>query len=74
MASAGIDVSKYSSHSARAASASYALRAKVPVAIIMKTAGWSQNSTFTKYYRKPVSDAGQLSTCRSILATHTSHI
>lgn len=41
MIRAGIDVEKFKPHSTRAASASAAHRAKIPLQTILKTAGWS---------------------------------
>ena len=51
---AGIDTSKYSAHSTRSASTSAAKGNSISNATIMKSAGWSQESTFTKFYNKPV--------------------
>lgn len=51
---AGIDTSKYSAHSTRLASTSAAKANSISIATIMKSAGWSQESTFTKFYNKPV--------------------
>ena len=51
---AGIDTSKYSAHSTRSASTSAAKGNNISIATIMKSAGWSQESTFTKFYDKPV--------------------
>lgn len=49
-----IDVSKFRSHSTRAAAVSAASAKYVPVSDIMKTAGWSSEKTFQKFYNKPV--------------------
>ncbi len=49
---AGIDTSIFTPHSTRAASTS---QAKVPLATILRTAGWSKDCTFRKFYKKPVS-------------------
>lgn len=49
---AGIDMNMFTPHSTRAASMSAAYRANVPIATIMKTAGWSNVSTFSKFYQK----------------------
>ena len=54
MAKAGLDLTKYTPHSLRAASTSAAVRAKVPIDTILQTAGWTRESTFRKYYNKPV--------------------
>ena len=51
---AGIDTSKYSAHSTRSASTSAAKGNNISIPTIMKIAGWSQESTFTKFYDKPV--------------------
>ena len=54
MAKAGLDVSKFSSHSTRAASVSAAHRASVNLDGILKTAGRSSECCFAKYYNKPI--------------------
>lgn len=46
---AGVDTSKYSAHSERSASTSAAKRNSVSIAITMKSAGWSQESTFASF-------------------------
>ena len=51
---AGIDTAKFGAHSTRAATTSAAKAMNVPIDIIMQSAGWSQESTFGKYYHKPV--------------------
>lgn len=51
---AGIDTKAYSAGSVRSASASKAKRAGVPVDSILTKGGWTQASTFRKYYDKPV--------------------
>ena len=52
--SAGIDTKKFKPHSTRAAAVSAASNASVPLDEILKTAGWSSESTFGKFYNKPV--------------------
>ena len=54
LVNAGIDTSKYSAHSTRSASTSAAKGNSISITTIMKSAGWSQESTFTKFYQKPV--------------------
>ena len=54
MALAGIDVTKYSAHSTRAASVSAANRASVNLDDILKTAGWSSECCFARHYNKPI--------------------
>ena len=45
---------EFSAGSTRAAVASKAQRGGVPIEQIMRTAGWTRMSTFTKFYKKPV--------------------
>ena len=54
MAQAGLDVSKFSPHSTRAASVSTAHRASINLDDILKTAGWSSECCFAKYCNKPI--------------------
>ena len=54
MAKASLDVSKFSPHSTRAVSVSAAHRASVNIDDILKTAGWSSECCFAKYYNKPI--------------------
>jgi integrase len=51
---AGIDTAKYGPGSSRAASTSKAARIGAPINVIMKTAGWTRESTFTKFYQKQI--------------------
>ena len=51
---ANIDTSIFTPHSVRATSTSAAAKALVPLNTILRTAGRSSESTFTKYYKKPV--------------------
>lgn len=51
---AGINLALFSSHSTRAASTSAALAAKTPLQTILDTAGWTNESTFRRFYHKPV--------------------
>ena len=54
--SGGIDITKYSTHSCRAAS-TFNVKAKgLNIAEIMKSAGWSTASTSARFYGKPVSN------------------
>ena len=54
MTKAGLDMSLFTAHSVRSASTSAAGRANVPLQTILKTAGWSRQTTFSKYYEKPL--------------------
>ena len=53
MSKAGIN-SCFKPHSTRAAATSKAKLYGVPLDIIIKTAGWSKASVFTKFYNKPI--------------------
>lgn len=54
MTRSGIDVERFGAHSIRAASTSKAKAMMVPISDIMKTAGWSQENTFAKFYNKQI--------------------
>ena len=53
---AGIDITKYSAHSCRAASTSNVKVKDLKITEIMKRAGWSTASTFAAFYDNPVSN------------------
>ena len=50
----GIDTSRFKPHSTRTASTSAASNASVSLDDILRTAGWSSESTFAKFYNKPI--------------------
>ena len=50
----GIDVHTYTGHRVRAAATSKAKAMMIPLSGIWKTAGWSQESTFSKFYNKTI--------------------
>lgn len=52
----GIDTSIFKPHSVRAASVSKANNARLPLETILRTAGWSKESTFRKFYNKPITN------------------
>lgn len=54
MREAGLDITKFTPHSIRAASTSAAMRSGIPIDSILATAGWTKESTFRKYYNKPL--------------------
>ena len=54
MKEAGIDISVYKAHSTRAAATSAANKMDVPLPHIIAQAGWANEKTFRKFYRKPV--------------------
>ena len=51
---AGIDTSKYRSHSTRGATASAANRLGVPLRLILKQAGWKNQESFARFYNKDI--------------------
>ena len=55
----GIDTSVFKGHSTRAASTSAAAVCKIPLSTIMDNAGWSNATTFGKFYKKPIVPAGK---------------
>lgn len=59
LTTAGVDMSIFSPHSTRSAATSKAM-SHVPLDTILKTAGWAKESTFRKYYLKPVTEAQTL--------------
>ena len=65
---AGIDLNLYTPHSTRSASTS-ALVSKIPIDTIIKTAVWTNNCTFRKFYNRPVSNDSCFST--NLLAKHS---
>ena len=54
MSNSGINVELFGAYSARAASVSKAACNSIPIDIIMKTAGWTRESTFAKFYHKTI--------------------
>ena len=56
---AGIDIHVYQAHSIWSASTSKTA-GSLPVDAVMKLAGWSQESTFRKYYDKTVSASNEM--------------
>ena len=56
MKSSGLDLAIFTPHTGRSASTNTALRANVPLQSILATAGWTRESTFSRYYNKPVQD------------------
>ena len=50
---AGIDMTLFTPHSTRSASTSAVVN-KVPIDTIIKTAGWTSDCTFRKFYKRPI--------------------
>ena len=51
---AGIDVTKFTSHSGWSTSTSYAAQTSLTLKEILKPGGWSNAQTFTKHYNMPI--------------------
>ena len=64
---AGIDTSIFKAHSIRGASTSRTENVGVTTEDILKAADWNAESTFQRFYYKPVHDS---SFARSILSSH----
>ena len=60
LALAGIDMTKYSAHSTRAASVSAASRANVNIDDILQIAGWSSECCFAHIYNKPIAKVSSM--------------
>ena len=52
LALAGIDTTRYGSHSTRGAAASAAKRVGIPINLILKSAGWKNEHSFARFYDK----------------------
>jgi len=59
LAKSGIDTSVFKGHTTRAASTSAAAVCKVPSSTILDNAGWSNATTFGKFYKKPIVPASK---------------
>ena len=57
MAAAGIDLTVFSPHSTMSTSSSKAAL-KLPLATILSMVGWSRESTFARFYRRPLVRSG----------------
>ena len=67
MKDAGINTSVFKPHSTRSAATSAAKAANVPIHEIMNTAGWRSDSTFAKFYDRPITNDSNFA--EAILAT-----
>ena len=56
MCSAGLDLNMFSPHSTRSSASSKAALS-LPLSTIVATIGWANDSTFGKYYQKPIGDS-----------------
>ena len=53
---AGIDTTKYVTHSCRSAASSFAWKRKVPLRKIVESCGWASERTFSTHYRRDIAD------------------
>jgi len=60
MAKAGVNVNVYRPHSLRAASTSKAFQAGTNIDDILHNAGWSNATTFARFYNKPIQKQNKL--------------
>jgi hypothetical protein len=54
MSKDGIDTACYGAHSPRSASTFAVSSTNLPIDLIMKAAGWTNETTFQKFYNKPI--------------------
>ena len=59
---AGIDIARFAAHSTRGAVASNARAMGVPVATILKNAGWKTSIAFARHYNKRIENQGVMAT------------
>ncbi len=59
MTDAGIDMEMFSAHSVRSASVS-SVSSRLPLATILKTGGWTSETTYSRFYKKPIIEEGAL--------------
>ena len=57
-----VDVSQYTAHSTRGTATTTAAKAGISTQEIMERAGWSNQSTFEKFYHRPSQDVCKAST------------
>ena len=69
LSNSGIDINKFKPHSVRSAATSAAKACHIPLSTILRTAGWSNDCVFRKYYAKPVTLDTSFSEC--ILSQYT---
>ena len=63
MSEAGIDTSKYVTHSCRSAASSFAHKQKVALKKIVDSCGWSSEATFARHYHKEITDGSTIAEC-----------
>ena len=65
MKKAGLDMTKYVTHSCRAAASSALLKRRVPVSKLLNACGWSSERTFACHYKKDI--AGDTTVAEDLL-------
>ena len=70
MTRAGVDISIYKPHSVRTAAVSKAKSNMVPIDEILKTAGWSSERTFAKFYDKNITKGTDINFSSAVLSWH----
>ena len=68
MTRAGVDISIYKPHSVRTAAVSKAKSNMVPIDEILKTAGWSSERTFAKFYDKNITKGTDINFSSAVLS------
>ena len=63
----GIDVKVFKGHSVRTAAASAAHRAGASIRDILKAGNWKRESTFSRFYNKPLRNANSSSFSQIVL-------
>ena len=58
LSKSGVDTSKFTVGSVRSAAASKAKAMAVPIASNLATAGWSNKTTFARFYDRPLTEEG----------------
>lgn len=64
---AGVSTVEFAAGSTRAAASSKANRAGVPIDEILKAGGWSQENTFTKWYKRNIIDCNSNQVAEAVL-------
>ena len=66
---AGIDANQFGAHSTRSASTSAAKRSGLDITTIIRAAGWSNASTFARFYSKPIEHSPDANFGKAVLSS-----
>lgn len=69
LANAGIDTNQFGAHSTRSAATSAAKRSGLDMTTIMRAAGWSNASTFARFYNKPIEHSPDANFGQAVLSS-----